>query len=448
MQDVRTQNRKTEGKTLRLGMLLAVCVLAAALCLLGGCQNTEPKEQEVSQQRSDKLQIGMSFDSFVIERWLRDRDQFSLTAKNLGADVNVQVANGEVEEQISQIRYFIKKKMDVIVVIAVDGAALQEVVAEAKKEGIRVISYDRLLANAGTDLYISFDNAMVGKLMAEALMAELPDGGNIFTIYGSPVDANVAQVRRGFLETLHNSNLNVVYTAYCENWLAELAFDAVEEGLDTTPRNLAGVMCGNDDLASQAFRALAENRLAGKVALVGQDADLAACQRIVEGTQTMTVYKPMEELARTAAEFAAALGYEKMLEEGRIEKQDIPKKALQRLEELPKLPTVQDGIVEAQEGYVTGYASEGEDWEKIENWAETDPRKAQARYFTVDGAALDRERWLKAHPQEAQQGYEVPYYGIEPVAVTAENMDSVIIDSDFHTEEDVYLNTEKKAKSQ
>lgn len=362
-----------------IGLLLLTCML-----FLGGCgMQQEERPEPAAQAEAQKLQIGMSFDSFVIERWLRDRDQFELTAKNLGAEVNVQVANGDRQEQIAQIRYFIKKNVDVIVVIAIDGEDISEVVQEARAAGIRVISYDRLVMNAGTDLYLTFDNEKVGALMAEAMKEALPDGGNIFAIYGSPTDHNVTLVQKGFLDTLEDSSLNIIYSNYCENWLAELAFDAVEEGLATTPRNLVGVMCGNDDLASQAFRALAENRLAGKVVLVGQDADLSACQRIVEGTQTMTVYKSVEQLAQTAAEFAAALGYEKMLEEGRITEDEIPQTALDRAGELKQLDTMNDG------------------------------------------------------------SKEVPYYGIEPVAVTAENMDEVIIKSDFHTHDDVYLNVKE-----
>lgn len=372
------------------------------LFLLTGCGTEKSEERSSEADQKDRLQIGMSFDSFVIERWLRDRDQFELTAKELGAEVNVQVANGDVQQQISQIRYFIKKKMDVIVVIAVDGNALENVVEEAQREGIRVISYDRLLMNAKTDLYISFDNEMVGTLMAEALKKALPDGGNIFAIYGSPTDYNTTMVKKGFLEALSGSNLNIVYSNYCENWLAELAFDAVEEGLATTPRNLVGVMCGNDDLASQAFRALAENRLAGKVVLVGQDADLSGCQRIVEGTQTMTVYKSVEQLAQTAAEFAAALGYTKMEKEGRISEAEIPQQAKVRAKEMESLRTINDAMTYSDEPTIH------------------------------EAGAVEQSVGDDAH--------EVPYYTIDPVAVTAENIDEVIIGSDFHTREDVYRN--------
>lgn len=335
--------------------------------LLSGCGSRQvPGEEETQVQEEEPIQIGLSFDSFVIERWMRDRDVFVSTAQSLGAEVNVQNANGDVEEQISQIEYFISKNMDVIVIIAIDGDALTEVVREAKDAGIKVISYDRLIRNAETDLYISFDNYKVGALMGEALKEAVPQGGDIFAIYGSPSDNNVAQVKEGLSDTLKDSGLRIIYVAYCENWLAELAFDAVNQGLEQCGNEIVGVMCGNDDLASQAIRALSEHRLAGNVAVVAQDAELSACQRIVEGTQEMTVYKPVDELAKKAATLAVAL---------------------------------------AKGEDITGTGA-----------------KLRVRDTISDGTA------------------QIPYYSIDPVAVTAQNMDQVIIDSGFHLEEDVYLN--------
>lgn len=290
-----------KGKQIRAGMLFAALTLLLAGCSYSGQEKEKQVEQDIP------LQIGLSFDSFVIERWTRDRDMFVSTAQSLGAQVNVQVANGDVQEQVSQIEYFIKKKMDVIVVIAIDGDAATDVMKKAQEEGIKIISYDRTIDNANTDLYISFDNEMVGTLMGEELAERCPEGGNIFTINGSPTDNNVKDVVKGFTEAIDGTGLQIVYTNYCDNWLAELAYDMVNEGLEQTD-DIVGVMCGNDDLASQAIRALAENRLAGKVVVVAQDAELSACQRIVEGTQTMTVYKPVEELAKKAAEFAVKIG--------------------------------------------------------------------------------------------------------------------------------------------
>lgn len=288
------------------GTVLLITVLMLALCMAGcGTQKQETVKQETTEE--EKLQIGLSFDSFVIERWLRDRDMFVSTAQSMGADVNVQVAGGDVDEQISQIEYFIQKEMDVIVIIPIDGEALCDVVKEAKNKGIKVVCYDRMIANADADLYITIDNEMVGTLMGEALIKACPDGGNIFAINGSPTDKNVEEVQQGFQKALKGSGLKIVYTGYCDNWLAELAASHVNKGLQVTD-DIVGVMCGNDDLASQAVKVLAENRLAGQVAVVAQDAELAACQRIVEGTQTMTVYKPIEQEASTAAVLAVELG--------------------------------------------------------------------------------------------------------------------------------------------
>lgn len=289
------------------GRLLLVVMLCCALA--AGCGKAEAgTETDVQTGEKERpLQIGLSIDSLVIERWIRDRDIFVSTAKEHGVEVNVQNANGDVNEQIEQIKYFIKKQMDVIVVVAGDCEALSDVMKKAKDAGIKTMSYDRLVQNADCDMYISFDNKEVGRLMAESLVRDIPEGGKIFMIQGPETDHNVEMVREGFDSVIEGKNLEVVYESNCEGWLAEHAFDYAKEALEKYP-DVRGIMCGNDDLASQVFRALAEDRMAGKVCLVGQDGDLMACQRIMEGTQNMTAFKSIEEEARLAAEYAVMLG--------------------------------------------------------------------------------------------------------------------------------------------
>jgi D-xylose transport system substrate-binding protein len=284
------------------------CLLLAVLLLLtaAGCGKVESgREKEDGEEK--KIQIGMSFDSFVIERWQRDRDIFVSVAKELGAEVNVQNANGVVEEQKKQIDYFIQKGMDVIVIIAIDPASLRESVAKAKDAGIEVVSYDRLVDNADVDLYISFDNEMVGEMMARALIeAGIGNGNNVVMIGGSPTDNNVPLVEGAFKRLMAKHRVTILDSIHAENWRAEEAAAYIY----ANPLVIAkadAIMCGNDDLATQAVRALAETRQAGNMLVAGQDADLAACQRIVEGTQVMTVYKPVERLATRAAEEAVAL---------------------------------------------------------------------------------------------------------------------------------------------
>lgn len=376
--------KRTRNRSRKAGLLLFLCVFA--LLLLTGCAKkdaagTADVEKEGAESSigaavesaasaKDEINIGLCFDSFVLERWLRDRDVFTATAQELGAKVNVQNANGDVDEQISEIRYLIDKDVDVLVVIAIDGEKLQEVVKEAQDKGILVVSYDRLIKNAGTDLYISFDNEMVGTMMGEALCEALPDGGEVFEILGSESDNNVAQVRQGFEKAIEGGGITITHQAYCRNWLAEIAAEEVSKGLKENGGHVDGVMCGNDGLAGQAIRVLTEHRLGGNVPVTGQDADLSACQRIVEGTQTMTVYKNVVDQARIAAKLSVALA--------RGEDITSPDTLI------PVTETISDGT------------------------------------------------------------YDIPYYGITPVAVNADNMDSVIIDSGFHLREDVYMNVHGK----
>lgn len=294
-------------------LLLGILAFCTGMILLTGCGSSSEQKQNKNEETAeenkeeDKVQIGLTVDSFVIERWIRDRDVFVATARELGAEVNVQDAGADVKEQISQIEYFINKQVDVIVVIARDCGALSDAIQKAQSAGIPVISYDRMVNNANTDLYISFDNRKVGEIMAQALVNALPQGGDVFMIQGSSSDNNVQMVKQGFDDMLADTDLHVVYEANCDGWTAELAVGYVEEALEKY-LHVKGIMCGNDDIASQVVQVLAENQLAGNVVVVGQDGDLAACQRIVEGTQYMTAFKPIEDLARKAAKYAVEMG--------------------------------------------------------------------------------------------------------------------------------------------
>lgn len=270
------------------------------------CNNTNNQSVNNSEVNEDKIQIGMCFDSFVIERWQQDRDVFVSTAKELGAEVDVQNANGDVDKQKEQIEYFIKKKIDALVIIPIDSEAISEVVLEAKNSGIKVISYDRLIKNANVDLYISFDNEKVGEMMAEAMIAAGLPNKTVLMICGSPKDNNVSLVKKGFLAVMNKNDIYIIDIAYANSWKAELAASYIYDNIDKVKKADA-IMFGNDDLATQGVRALSEKRLIDKVKVVGQDAELSACQRIVEGTQLMTVYKPVDKLAKQAAEYAIKL---------------------------------------------------------------------------------------------------------------------------------------------
>ena len=294
-------------------LLLGILAFCTGMILLTGCGSSSEQKQNKNEETAeenkeeDKVQIGLTVDSFVIERWIRDRDVFVATARELGAEVNVQDAGADVKEQISQIEYFINKQVDVIVVIARDCGALSDAIQKAQSAGIPVISYDRMVNNANTDLYISFDNRKVGEIMAQALVNALPQGGDVFMIQGSSSDNNVQMVKQGFDDMLADTDLHVVYEANCDGWTAELAAGYVEEALEKYP-HVKGIMCGNDDIASQVVQVLAENQLGRKCGCCRSGWRSCSLSENSRRTQYMTAFKPIEDLARKAAKYAVEMG--------------------------------------------------------------------------------------------------------------------------------------------
>lgn len=256
------------------------------------------------------VKIGMVIDDLRLERWQKDRDIFVANAEKLGAKVYVQSANGNEQTQISQIENMISRGIDVLVVIPTNGEVLSNVIKDAKSEGIKVLAYDRLISNADIDFYLSFDNEKVGEMQAQAMLVVKPEG-RYFLMGGAPTDNNAKLFRQGQMKVLKPSidsgKVNIVGDQWVDYWLAENALKIMENALTANHNAIDAVVASNDATAGGAIQALDAQGLAGKVVISGQDADIAAIRRIVAGTQTMTVYKPISKLASKAAEVAVEL---------------------------------------------------------------------------------------------------------------------------------------------
>ncbi|MGO2235328.1 D-xylose ABC transporter substrate-binding protein [Marinomonas sp. UCMA 3892] len=254
--------------------------------------------------------IGLLMSDLRLERWQKDRDLFTEAAESMGAKVYTQSANGDANTQISQIENMISRGVDVLVIVPENGEVLGNVLAEAKAEGIKVLAYDRLIKFADIDLYVSFDNIRVGEMQAEALLKRKPKG-NYFLMGGSPTDNNAKMFRQGQMNVLQPAidakKINIVGDQWAMGWSAEAALNIMENGLTANANKIDAVVASNDSTAGGAIQALAAQGLSGKVVISGQDADLASVRRIVAGTQTMTVYKPISKLAKTSAEMAVKL---------------------------------------------------------------------------------------------------------------------------------------------
>lgn len=255
------------------------------------------------------LKIGLLLDTLENERWARDRDLFTARVEELHAKVEVRNGESDHARQLAAAKELLDAGVKVLVVVAHDLAKAREIVVEAAARKVPVISYDRLIRDADVALYVSFDNIKVGRMQADAMLAAAPRGQYVL-LGGAPTDNNAKLVREGQLEVLKpaidSGAIKIVAEPWVDNWDAAIAKEQMTAVLKKT-RAPAAVVASNDAIATGASEALAAAGLLGKVALSGQDADLAACQRIVAGTQTMTVYKPIKALARMAAGSAVSL---------------------------------------------------------------------------------------------------------------------------------------------
>ena len=270
--------------------------------------------------------IGLSFDTLKEERWQRDRAVFVARAKALGASVIDLSANSNDTQQMRDVESLLTSQVSVLVIVAHNGAAMAKAVGLAHAAGIPVIAYDRLIPDCELDFYITFDAVKVGTVQAQYLVDHLltPGHGRIVRMHGAKTDHNAHLVKQGQDQVLDpliaRGDIVVAHEDWVDEWKPENAKRIINAALSRSGApvvagagsaggggTIAGILAPNDGTAGGAAQALSEEGLAGKVVLTGQDAELAACQRILAGTQTMTVYKPLGKLASRAAEIAVAL---------------------------------------------------------------------------------------------------------------------------------------------
>lgn len=299
------------GITLKLNFknvfIITISVVIAIFVFITVYNNIFVPKQEprrTLEVEDGKPMLGFCVDAMVIERWQKDINIVKTKAEELGFEVEVLNAYESGEKQIEQIRTLVNEGAVAIFVLPYDKDGLSEVIAEAKREGVIIISYDRLIANADVDAYVSFDNVLVGEHMAKALVEEVPEG-NYLIINGSPLDHNAFMFNEGYYNVLdpyiESGQITIIDEVWADNWREEFAVDALSsllvEGIQ-----IDAIIGANDRLAEGAISVLSEFGLVGTIPVVGHDADVSACQKIVEGKQLMTVYKPIKNLAEGSVE--------------------------------------------------------------------------------------------------------------------------------------------------
>jgi D-xylose transport system substrate-binding protein len=261
---------------------------------LAGCINRHPK-------------IGFLIHEYDSPRWANDEKYFVDAVKKLKGIPLVRMAGNDQDLQIKQAGELIRDGVSVLVVIPVNLYGAGKIVELAHDNEIKVIAYDRMINNCPLDYYVSADNLKIGELMA-GYITKVKSRGNYAQIGGDPFDNNSRMIYVGQMNVLQpfvdKGEIKIAYMGFGKSWSADEGYRLAIKSLDSTANKIDAMLCGNDAMALGAIRALKERELAGKVAVAGQDADLANIKEIVAGNQTMTVFKKIKTMATTAAELS------------------------------------------------------------------------------------------------------------------------------------------------
>jgi D-xylose transport system substrate-binding protein len=293
-------------------MVCFVLIALVSSACVSSTQQTNTGATRAKKGPNDPVKIGFSMDTLKEERWQRDKDLIEKRVKELGMEVNVQVANGDDNLQIKQAENLLTQGVDVLIVAPHNGEIAASIVEAAHRQGVPVISYDRLIQNADVDLYISHQVVKMGEMQAKYLLDHVnKKPANFIIVGGSPTDHNAILLHEGQMNILKpavdRGDVKIVADQYAKEWQASAALNIVENALTRANNQVDAVVASNDGTARGVVQALQGQNLAGKVLVSGQDADLASLKLIVEGTQTMTVYKPIQPLANGAVDAAIKL---------------------------------------------------------------------------------------------------------------------------------------------
>ena len=310
-----------------LGAVLSVAMVAS---LLAGCgsKSDEPASADNTDKEADADNgsgssdaegglVGVAMPTKDLQRWNQDGANMEVQLKAAGYDVVLQYANNDVATQISQIENMIANGCKVLVVASIDGEALGTVMSQAEEAGIKVIAYDRLIMNSSAvSYYATFDNQLVGTKQGEyirdALDLDNQDGPfNIEFVTGDPGDNNVNFFFGGAMEVLQpyldsgklvcpsgQTSKDEVATPEWSSEKAQTRFENILSSNYADGTQLDAVLASNDSTAQGVAAALAANYTGKYPVLTGQDCDIPSVKNMIDGKQSMSIFKDTRTLAK------------------------------------------------------------------------------------------------------------------------------------------------------
>jgi len=298
-----------------LGAFAVAAALAFSVAACGSDDNSSSSGSSGGAKATPekKAKVGVILpDAASSARWeTADRKFLGDAFKAGGVDSDIQNANGDKAKFATIADQMLNSGANVLLIVNLDSPSAAAVINKAKQQGVPVIDYDRLTLGGGASYYVSFDNVKVGQAQGEGLVkcmqANGDKSGPVALLNGSPTDNNATLFKQGYEKAIKDAGYSVAADQSVPDWDNTKAGTIFEQMYTKAGGKFIGVDAANDGLGGAAISVLKRNGEAGKVPVTGQDATDEGLQRVLLGTQCMTVYKAIKKEADAAAKLAIAL---------------------------------------------------------------------------------------------------------------------------------------------
>lgn len=306
----------------------AIAGLAAAGLLVAACggssgggssSSAAPESSSAAPESSSAApapttaKVGVILpDSASSARWeTADRPFLEQAFQAAGVEYDIQNAEGDKAKFATIADQMLASGINVLMLVNLDSPSAAAVIKKADEQGVPTIDYDRLTLGGGAQYYVSFDNVAVGTKIGEGLVTCMQNNGNdsgpVVLLNGSPTDNNATLFKEGYEKVIKDAGYTIAADQSVPDWDNTQAGTIFEQIYTEVGGDLIGVASANDGLGGAAIAVLERNGVAGEIPVTGQDATDEGLQRVLLGTQCMTVYKAIKAEADAAAALAVAL---------------------------------------------------------------------------------------------------------------------------------------------
>lgn len=268
-----------------------VCIAVLFSVSLSGCGSAK-----------QNVKIGVSFGVGSAIRWQHEKEYMEQQAKKLGVDIEVRLNQTDKPKTQKQDCFeMIDSGIDVLILTPRDVNKVKEILDYAKEKNVPVVNYARVVLGEKVDLFVGYDSSRIGQRLGQYL-SEIVYEGDYIILQGDPGDNNATLLYQGAMRYISpiEDNINILLDAPVKGWSPDEAKKMVIEAISSNNNNVDAILAPNDKIAGACVDALKELGISKHVVITGMDAEIDAAKRIVAGTQDVTIYMDLNELACTA----------------------------------------------------------------------------------------------------------------------------------------------------